>query len=247
MEPISAIALSLALGAGAIAGKEVVSGLVKDAYAALKDRIKQHYPKVSVEQLEEAPQSKSRRAVVEEDLANAGAATDSELADAANRLIELVRTQAPGAAAAIGVDLKDVEAANLRLRDIAALGYGGKGRERPVQRRHRHHGRARRRRRGTTRRRRRRWPYADRRTSARISGRNVHAPHQASEVHRALGPAATSPSAMSGSAIPMTSCSRPWKPGGCFGQPNWPGCSAGRLSCSRSGSSRPRGWISSRP
>ena len=74
MEPISAIALSLALGAGAIAGKEVVSGLVKDAYAALKDRIKQHYPKVSVEQLEEAPQSKSRRAVVEEDLANAGAA-----------------------------------------------------------------------------------------------------------------------------------------------------------------------------
>ena len=51
MEPISAIALSLALGAGATAGKEVVGGLVKDAYAALKDRIKQHYPKVSVEQL----------------------------------------------------------------------------------------------------------------------------------------------------------------------------------------------------
>ena len=126
MEPISAIALSLALGAGAIAGKEVVSGLVKDAYAALKDRIKQHYPKVSVEQLEEAPQSKSRRAVVEEDLANAGAGRDSELADAANRLIELVRTQAPGAAAAIGVDLKDVEAANLRLRDIAASGTGVK-------------------------------------------------------------------------------------------------------------------------
>ena len=32
MEPISAIALSLALGAGAVAGKEVVSALVKDAY-----------------------------------------------------------------------------------------------------------------------------------------------------------------------------------------------------------------------
>ncbi len=126
MEPISAIALSLALGAGAIAGKEVVGGLVKDAYAALKDRIKQHYPKVSVEQLEEAPQSKSRRAVVEEDLANAGADRDSGLADMANRLIELVRTQMPGAAAAIGVDLKDVEAANLRLRDIAASGTGVK-------------------------------------------------------------------------------------------------------------------------
>ena len=127
MEPISAIALSLALGAGAIAGKAVVSELVKDAYAALKDRIKQRYPKVSVEQLEEAPQSKSRRAVVEEDLENAGAGTDGELVEAANRLIELVRTQMPGAAAAIGVDLKDVEAANLRLRDISASGAGATG------------------------------------------------------------------------------------------------------------------------
>ncbi len=36
MEPISAIAISLALGAGAIAGKEVVSAFVKDAYTSLK-------------------------------------------------------------------------------------------------------------------------------------------------------------------------------------------------------------------
>ncbi len=36
MEPISSIALSLALGAGAVACKEVVNGLVKDGYAALK-------------------------------------------------------------------------------------------------------------------------------------------------------------------------------------------------------------------
>jgi hypothetical protein len=80
MEPISAIALSLALGAGATAGKAVVNELVKDG----------------------------------------------ELVDAANRLIELVRTQAPNAAAAIGVDLKDVEAANLRLRDVVASGTGVK-------------------------------------------------------------------------------------------------------------------------
>ena len=36
MEPISAVALSLALGAGATVGKEVVSAVVKDAYAALR-------------------------------------------------------------------------------------------------------------------------------------------------------------------------------------------------------------------
>jgi hypothetical protein len=126
MEPISAIALSLALGAGAIAGKEVVGAVVKDAYAALKGLIKSRYPAVSVEQLEQAPNSEKRRAVVEEDLATSDAGKDRELVEAANRLIELVRSQAPGAAAAIGVDLKDVEAANLRLRDIAASGTGVK-------------------------------------------------------------------------------------------------------------------------
>jgi predicted KAP-like P-loop ATPase len=126
MEPISAIALSLALGAGAEAGKAVVSEVVKNAYASLKNLIKTRYPKVSVEQLEQAPDSKNRRAVVEEDLTASGAAQDTELAAAAHTLIKLIEQQAPAAAAAIGVDLKDVSAANLRLADIAASGTGVK-------------------------------------------------------------------------------------------------------------------------
>jgi hypothetical protein len=126
MEPISAIALSFALGAGAVAGKAVVSELVKDAYASLKDLIKSRYPKVSVEQLEQAPNSKNRRAVVEEDLTDAGAGQDAELASAAHTLIKLIEQHAPTAAAAIGVDLKDVSAANLRLADIVASGTGVK-------------------------------------------------------------------------------------------------------------------------
>ena len=79
MESISAVAIGLALGAGAIAGKEVVSALVKDAYAQLKGLIRARYPKVSLDQLEQAPESKSRRAVVEEDLTHAGAGQDAEL------------------------------------------------------------------------------------------------------------------------------------------------------------------------
>src|SRR5215469_14689821 len=126
MEPIGAIALSLALGAGAIAGKAVVSELVKDAYASLKNLIKSRYPKVSVEQLEQAPESKNRRAVVVEDLTASGAAKDTELAAAAHRLIKLIEQHAPAAAATIGVDLRDVSAANLRLADIAASGTGVK-------------------------------------------------------------------------------------------------------------------------
>jgi hypothetical protein len=126
MEPISAIALSLALGAGTEAGKAVVSDFVKDAYGSLKHLIKTRYPKVSVEQLEQARESRNRRAVVEEDLAASGAAKDAKLAAAAQTLIKLIEQQAPAVAAAIGVDLKDVSAANLRLADIAASGTGVK-------------------------------------------------------------------------------------------------------------------------
>lgn len=54
----------------------------------------------------------------------AGAGQDQELLTAARNLMELIQQHAPNAAAAIGVDLKDVTAANLRLADIAASGTG---------------------------------------------------------------------------------------------------------------------------
>jgi hypothetical protein len=111
MELIASVALSLALGAGTIAGKEVVGALVKDACSAIRDLIKKRYPMVSVEQLEQAPVSKNRRAAVKEDLTNSGAGQDTELLAATLKLTELVRQQAPGVAAAIGVNLEDVEAA----------------------------------------------------------------------------------------------------------------------------------------
>jgi hypothetical protein len=126
MEPISAVVISLALGAGATAGKEVVSSVIKDAYGKLKELVKSRYPKVAVEQLEQAPESRNRRAVVEEDLAKSGAGEDLELLAAAHRLTELIEQHAPQAAAAIGVDLREVAAANLRLADIVASGTGVK-------------------------------------------------------------------------------------------------------------------------
>jgi HEAT repeat protein len=89
LEPISSIAISLAVGAGVTAGKEVVSALVKDAYSKLKELVRSRYPKVSVDHLEQAPESKARRAVVEEELTAAGAGKDAELVAAAHRLVEL--------------------------------------------------------------------------------------------------------------------------------------------------------------
>ena len=98
MEPVTAIVISIALGAAAKAGEAVVSELVGDAYAALKDLIKSRYPKVSLDQLEQAPESAKRRAVIEEDLANSGAAQDPELASAARKLGELIQQHRPDVA-----------------------------------------------------------------------------------------------------------------------------------------------------
>ena len=64
--------------------------------------------------------------MVEEDLTASGAGQDAELLAAAHKLIEVIQLHAPDAASAIGVDLKDVAAANLRLADIAASGTGVK-------------------------------------------------------------------------------------------------------------------------
>ena len=123
MEPISAIVTALALGAAA-AAQDIGGQAIKDAYAGLKAFILDHYPRVSLASLEQAPESKARRSVVEEDLNAATAASDSELANLARKLTDLIQQQAPATAAAIGIDLKDVQAASLRLSDISATGTG---------------------------------------------------------------------------------------------------------------------------
>lgn len=64
--------------------------------------------------------------LAEEELTAANAGQDMEVVAAARSLIEMIQRHAPGAAAAVGVDLKDVSAANLRLADIAAAGTGVK-------------------------------------------------------------------------------------------------------------------------
>jgi hypothetical protein len=129
MEPISAIATSLALGAGAVAGKELVAATIKDAYAKLKALVNHRYPKVSLDQLEQT--SGGERATIERELTDAGAAHDAELVETARRLAELIEKQAPSVAEALGIDsknvqealgivLKNVQAANFRAADIAA-------------------------------------------------------------------------------------------------------------------------------
>ena len=58
---------------------ELVKAVVKDGYEKLKALVKSRYPSVSVELIEQAPDSKPRRDVVEQDLSKAGSANDAEL------------------------------------------------------------------------------------------------------------------------------------------------------------------------
>ena len=69
MDPITVIVAALA--AGAAAGlKPTAEQAIKDAYAGLKALILARYNRAApaLDQLEQAPESKARRAVVEEDL-----------------------------------------------------------------------------------------------------------------------------------------------------------------------------------
>jgi esterase/lipase superfamily enzyme len=88
IDPI--VLLSLGAGAAAVASKDRVSPGLKDAYTALKNLIKQRYPKVSIEQLEQAPDSENRLAIIEEELTASGAGGDLELFAAAYSLIRLL-------------------------------------------------------------------------------------------------------------------------------------------------------------
>jgi hypothetical protein len=125
MDPLTSIVTALAAGAAA-ALKPTVEQAVKDSYTALKALIQRKYAQVDVNQLEANPNSKNRRGVVEEDLAAARADTDGEVLQHAQALLEAIQSHMPEMAAAIGVDLKDLEGASLAIKRVTATGTGVK-------------------------------------------------------------------------------------------------------------------------
>jgi hypothetical protein len=125
MDPLTSLVMALAAGAAA-ALKPVAGQVIKDSYAGLKALITRKYAQVHVDQLEANPSSKNRRGVVEEELAAAGADQDAEVLQHAQALLEAIQRQAPEAAAAIGIDLHDIEGAALAIRRVTATGAGVK-------------------------------------------------------------------------------------------------------------------------
>jgi hypothetical protein len=125
MDALTSLVTALAAGAAAALQSTVEQG-VKDGYTGLKALIQRKYTQVDVDQLEANPSSKSRRGVVEEDLKAAGADQDAEVLQEAQELLEAIQRQAPEAAAAIGVDLHEIEGASLTIRRVTATGTGVK-------------------------------------------------------------------------------------------------------------------------
>lgn len=129
MDPtIIAITSAIATGAAA-AGKDTAATVIKDAYAGLKALIQRKYKSVDVTAVEKKPDSEPKRESLQEDLADAGAAGDTELVEAARALTDALKQHAPEAGRAIGVDLEKIEAAFLRIASVDAEGTGVKVRE----------------------------------------------------------------------------------------------------------------------
>jgi hypothetical protein len=123
MDPVSAIVAALAAGAS-LALKETAASAVKDAYNGIKTLIKTRFSAVDVELLERNPQSPGRQEAIKEELESAGAGTAQELLAAARMLLDRIAAEAPEQAAAAGVDLGRVKAANIAIRDVVSSGTG---------------------------------------------------------------------------------------------------------------------------
>lgn len=128
MDPVTAITMAVAAGAAA-ALKDSTADAVRSAYGALKAMIERKLGPVDVEAVEKKPDSKARQSVLEEELAEAGASGDDEVLAAAQALLARVAESAPETAAAIGVDIEQIKAANVVIEDIRATGTGVKARD----------------------------------------------------------------------------------------------------------------------
>jgi hypothetical protein len=123
MDPITLIVTALALGAAA-GLKPTAEQAIKDAYGGLKMLIKRKYDKVSVDHLEETPESQARRDVVKEDLKNTNAGSDEEVLRKTKELLDVLQTHAPEVGVAFGVDLERFKADSLAIEGIIASGGG---------------------------------------------------------------------------------------------------------------------------
>jgi len=102
--------------------QETAATAVKDAYAALKRLLGAR--DINVSALERRPESPTQREALRETLSDRSVSEDRELIEAARRVADAVAASDAGAGAAVGVDLKRVQAEFLRISSVQAEGTG---------------------------------------------------------------------------------------------------------------------------
>jgi hypothetical protein len=123
VDPVTMVAAAVAAGAAAgLTG--TAERAVGDAYQAVKSLITGRYRSVDLEVVERQPQSTNRRAVLVEELQQAGAGEDEELLAAAGQVLVAVHHHAPQAAVTVGVQLREVRAGELKITDVTSTGGG---------------------------------------------------------------------------------------------------------------------------
>ncbi|MGF1508392.1 MAG: hypothetical protein ACFB9M_02695 [Myxococcota bacterium] len=124
MDPVSVIVSAVVAGAAA-ALESTADNVIKDAYEGLKGLIKKKFSKVDVEQIETAPESPARKALLQEEVKQVAMAEDAEVVEAAKALLEKLNTSNQEALQKIGLDLQDFEAGgNLRVDRVSAPDVG---------------------------------------------------------------------------------------------------------------------------
>ena len=112
-----------ALAAGAAAGlKPTAEQAIKDAYSGVKKFIQFKYGTLSLEALEQKPDSEAKQASVAEDLVELGARDDNELLMNAKSLLDAIKLHDPDVAAKLNINLEEVDAAYFKLNVAAAAG-----------------------------------------------------------------------------------------------------------------------------
>jgi len=118
------VSLVGALAAGAVAAaKHTATQAITDAYAGIRQYIKDRYATVQLEGLDKEPKSKGQQLVVQEKLKEAGVANDPDLPKLLARFVEALKSQAPDAGKTVGVDLENIRAAI----DVQIRRVGGEG------------------------------------------------------------------------------------------------------------------------
>ena len=130
MDPVTLVVTAVALGASA-GMTETASSVIKDAYTGLKRLLTQR--QVDPSGVERRPDSKAQKDALQETLADTPGAVDQELLAAAQQVTDAVADHHPDAAAAIGVDLRNVQAEFIRVQSITSTGTGFRGDDLTVQ------------------------------------------------------------------------------------------------------------------